>query len=148
MSDLNTTISPSRRIGPVGGMSRALVGLAALGAAAMLDATDTVHWLAGLVGLPALTLIVMTVIRRGRPDADWTGPEGHLANTAIAVVIFVVSPPTAMIFYGTAMLLAAARGYGGCELLAFSNAILRRNDEIGCPVFSPVDAIETHRRRR
>ncbi|MDX1511152.1 MAG: hypothetical protein R3249_07385 [Nitriliruptorales bacterium] len=148
MSQFDATTSPHRGIGPVGAVSRLVVGLTSLGAAALLDETDAVHWLTGLVGLPILTLIVMTALRRGRPDADWTGPEGHLVNTAIAVVIFVVSPPTALVFYGTAMVLAAARRYAGCELLAFSNAILQRNDEIGCPVFSPIDAIENHRRKR
>lgn len=40
------------------------------------------------------------------------------------------------------MLLAAARGYGGCEVLAISNWILRRDDQIGCLVLSPVDGYE------
>jgi hypothetical protein len=48
----------------------------------------------------------------------------------------------AMIFYGTSMLLAAARRYASCEVLAVSNLILHRNDRIGCVVFAPVDALE------
>jgi hypothetical protein len=45
------------------------------------------------------------------------------------------------------MLLAAVRGYRGCELLAVSNWLLRRDDQIGCVVFSPVDHMEGRLRR-
>jgi len=34
-------------------------------------------------------------------------------------------------FYGVSMLLAAVRGYAGCEVLAVSNWILRRDDRVG-----------------
>jgi hypothetical protein len=40
------------------------------------------------------------------------------------------------------MLLAAACGYAGCELLAPSNWILRRDDQIGCLMLSPIDDYE------
>ena len=48
---------------------------------------------------------------------------------------------------GLAMLLAAARGYAGCEVLAISNWLLRRDDQLGCMVFAPVDLAETQLRR-
>jgi len=51
------------------------------------------------------------------------------------------------VFYGTSMLLAAARGYAGCEVLAVSNWLLRRDDQIGCVVFGPVDGAERQRHR-
>jgi hypothetical protein len=40
------------------------------------------------------------------------------------------------------MLLAAARGCAGREVLAVSNRLLRRDDQAGCLVFSPLDAVE------
>ncbi len=40
------------------------------------------------------------------------------------------------------MLLAALRGYAGCEVLAVSNWLLGRDDQIGCAVFWPVDHLE------
>jgi hypothetical protein len=40
------------------------------------------------------------------------------------------------------MLLAALRGYGGCEVTAISNWILGRDDQVGCLVLSPVDHLE------
>ncbi|MGH9249635.1 MAG: hypothetical protein ACRD0W_09005 [Acidimicrobiales bacterium] len=46
------------------------------------------------------------------------------------------------------MLLAVARGYAGCEVLALSNWLLHRDDQIGCLVFSPIDHLERRLRRR
>ena len=43
------------------------------------------------------------------------------------------------------MLLAALRGYAGCEVLAMSTWLLHRDDQIGCLVFWPIDHAE-HRR--
>lgn len=42
------------------------------------------------------------------------------------------------------MLLAAVRGYAGCEVLAVSNWLLRRDDQVGCAPFGPIDAVEAH----
>jgi hypothetical protein len=35
-----------------------------------------------------------------------------------------------------------ACGYGGCEVLAISNWILRRDDQVGCLALSPIDEYE------
>ena len=40
------------------------------------------------------------------------------------------------------MLLAALRGYSGCEVTAISNWILGRDDQVGCLVLGPVDDLE------
>lgn len=48
----------------------------------------------------------------------------------------------ALIFYGASMLLAAARGYAGCEVTAISNWLLHRDDQVGCVLFWPVDCLE------
>jgi len=53
----------------------------------------------------------------------------------------------ALIFYGASMLLAAVRGYAGCESLAVSNWILDRDDQVGCVLFAPLDLVEGPRRR-
>ena len=39
--------------------------------------------------------------------------------------------------------LAAWRGQPGCEITVISNAILQRDDQVGCPVFYPIDAAES-----
>ena len=68
-------------------------------------------------------------------------------NLAIGAPFFMAEPTrdAALLFYGGSMLLAAARGYAGCEILAISNWILRRDDQLGCVVFSPIDAVEARR---
>ena len=50
-------------------------------------------------------------------------------------------------FYGMSMLLAAVRGYAGCEVLAVSNWLLGRDDQLGCLVLSPLDRLDSDRRR-
>jgi hypothetical protein len=49
-------------------------------------------------------------------------------------------------FLGVSMLLAAARGYSGCELTALPNAITGRRDHICCLLFAPTDAADRRRR--
>jgi hypothetical protein len=46
------------------------------------------------------------------------------------------------------MLLAAARRNAGCEVLAVPNWLLRREDQVCCVVFAPVDALERRRTAR
>ena len=53
-----------------------------------------------------------------------------------------VTSDAALIYYGASMLVAARRGYAGCEVLAVSNWLLRRDDEVGCAVFFVVDQLE------
>jgi hypothetical protein len=43
------------------------------------------------------------------------------------------------------MLLAAVRGCAGCEVLAVSNWLLHRDDQIGCLLFWPIDHAERRR---
>jgi hypothetical protein len=108
--------------------------------------------LIAVVAFPAALLAWQWLRARTNPIRyEATGPLATLIN--IAVFIALVLTPTyapslsvtsnaALIFYGASMLLAAARGYGGCEVLAISNWILRRDDQIGCLVLSPIDEYE------
>lgn len=131
-----------RQIGPVGTVSRLAGGAGFLSLAIEFGQPSLGHWALGGVALPVASVAIMWLLRRGAPSVRWTGLGGYLANIGIGAVVFVLSFSTGMIFYGTAMLLAAARGYAGCEVLAFSNAVLGRDDQVGCPVYSPIDAIE------
>jgi hypothetical protein len=78
-----------------------------------------------------------------------TGPLGHLANAAVFVPLFAhpATIGTALLFYGGSMLIAAARRAGGCEVTVISNALLNRDDQIGCVLFAPVDLAEARLRR-
>jgi hypothetical protein len=58
-----------------------------------------------------------------------------------APAVSVLSDAT-LVFFGTTMLVAAARGYAGCEALAISNWMLRRDDQVGCLLFEPIDRAE------
>jgi hypothetical protein len=40
------------------------------------------------------------------------------------------------------MLVAAASRNGGCEVTAVSNWLRGRDDQLGCPVFAPLDALD------
>jgi hypothetical protein len=51
-----------------------------------------------------------------------------------------VTSHTVLLFVGLSMVLAALRGYAGCEMLALSNWLLRRTDQIACAVFTPIDS--------
>jgi hypothetical protein len=49
------------------------------------------------------------------------------------------------VWLGGSMLVAAARGFGGCEVLAIPNLITGRRDQIGCILFTPIDRAEARR---
>ncbi len=106
----------------------------------------------GVVAFPALLLAWQWI--RARADKtrfEATGPLATTINIAVFIALVLTpryAPPlsftsnAALVFYGASMLLAAARGYGGCEVLAISNWILRRDDQVGCLVLSPIDDYE------
>lgn len=109
----------------------------------------------GLIGLPAGLLAWQWV--RSRRVASRIVATGPLATTlnivVVALFVAAVYVPAisfvgfaGFVFYGASMLLAAMRGYAGCEVLAVSNWLLRRDDQIGCLVLSPIDNLE-HRLR-
>ncbi|MGH3015137.1 MAG: hypothetical protein ACRDNR_13085 [Gaiellaceae bacterium] len=74
----------------------------------------------------------------------FTGSAGTAANCAV-IVTLAVNPYTvggAALFYGGTLLIAAVRAQPGCEATVLSNWILGRDDQIGCPLFSPIDRAE------
>ena len=134
-----------RSIGPFGTFARAIVGLGLLLLASLYFGITWRDVALGLVAFPAMVLLVQWLrLRYTSVPLRATGPLAHCVNCGIAALLFV-NPYTgdaASVFYGASMLLAAARGYAGCEVLAISNALLRRDDEIGCALFAPVDVAE------
>lgn len=107
----------------------------------------------GLVVFPALTFAYQWLrARRTEYRLNKTGPWAATLNIIVTLGIVVVTVflvPTisfigfgAVAFYGASMLLAAARGYAGCEVLAVSNWLLRRDDQFGCMLLSPIDHLE------
>ena len=45
-------------------------------------------------------------------------------------------------FLGISLVLQGLMAMPGCEVMAISNWLFRRNDQVGCIVFSPLDEIE------
>jgi len=145
----------SRQIGPIGTASRVVVAVGLL----LLAGWDgglswQIEWydpLVGLVALPAITVSAGLVA--GRYSAGpirLTGPLAICIN-CLVIVALVANPYTvggALLFYGVTLLVAAWRGQRGCEATVLSNLVLHRDDQIGCPTFSPIDAAEARRTAR
>jgi hypothetical protein len=150
---------PGRQIGVVGTAARVAVGTVLAGSVAVGHWRSGFHpgpWLLGLAGFPALLLGLQWARARRSPSRLVAiGVLPQAANVAGLLALYLtpayapalsVTSDAALLFYGCSMLLAAVRGYAGCEVLAVSNWLLRRDDQIGCLVFSPLDQLE-HRRR-
>ena len=144
-----------RHIGPIGTAARIVVGLGLLGSVTFghLDGEfRPVPWILGLVGFPVL-LLAWQWLRSRRTDVRFqaVGPVAHVLNIGMFLALYLTpdyapalsaTSDAALLFYGASMLLAALRGYAGCEVLAVSNWLLRRDDQVGCLVFAPVDLME------
>ena len=143
-----------RKIGPIGTTARIIVGLLLLGSVLQGHLARGFHlsaWALGLLGFPAVVLGLQWLrARRTSSRLEATGPVGHALNLALFLVLYLLEPTSdaALIFYGASMLLAALRGYAGCEVLAISNWLLRRDDQVGCAVFWPIDQLERQRINR
>jgi hypothetical protein len=143
----------TRDIGPVGTAARVVIGLGLLyiaGGASLLS--WGIEWqdaIIGLVALPALMVALGVVARRfARGPIRFTGPLGIALNCAVVVALIAngYTGGGAMIFYGATLLIAAWRGQAGCEATVVSNWVLGRDDQIGCPTFTPIDELEAHLR--
>jgi len=145
----------TRAIGAAGTAARVLIGLVLLASVLSGEASRGWHpaaWVLALVVFPAMALAAAWLRARRHPAGlRATGPAGHAVNAAVFAAMYATPwyvPPlgftsdAALLFYGASMLVAAARGYAGCEVLAVPNWLLRRDDQVGCLVFAPVDALE------
>jgi hypothetical protein len=153
----NTTTASARQrgIGPLGTAARLALGLVLLGSVALgqLDSgIDPVSLALGFLGMPAVLLGWQWLrARRNQTPLRATGPVGHTLNLLVFLILYLTpwyarplsfTSDAALVFYGGSMLLAAIRGYAGCEVLALSNWLLHRDDQVGCAVFLPVDHLD------
>jgi drug/metabolite transporter superfamily protein YnfA len=162
--DINQSKKERRRqIGSIGTVARVVIGFFMLLNGLTGGRVEAIHGdiqtgfelssvAIGVVAFPVVLLVWQWLRARTSPTRyEATGPLATTVN--IVVFIALVLTPlyarplsftsnAALVFYGSSMLLAAARGYGGCEVLAISNWILRRDDQIGCLVLSPIDDYE------
>jgi hypothetical protein len=106
----------------------------------------------GLIAFPVVVLAWQWLRSRRYPARlQATGGLPTLVNMLVFAAL-VLTPSyapalsftsgAALVFYGASMLLAALRGYSGCDVLAVSNWVLGRDDRVGCLVLGPVDQLE------
>jgi hypothetical protein len=147
----------ARAIGPWGTATRLAVGMLLISWVVIVQAPggfDPAPWLLGLLGFPAALLAWQLVrARRTAQTLHATGTVGHVVCFAIGGALaftpdylpaLSVTKPAIAVFYGASLLLAVIRGYAGCEVLAVSNWLLRRDDQVGCVFFTPIDEREHH----
>jgi hypothetical protein len=143
-----------RKIGPIGTTTR-LLAAAALLYLAFFDGTSWgLEWYDAAVGLavlPAAGLAFGVAARRyASGPVRLMGSAGTTAN-CLLIVALAVNPYTvggAALFYGATLLVATWRGAPGCEATVVSNVIFGRDDQIGCPLFAPIDEAEARRAAR
>jgi hypothetical protein len=143
-----------RRIGPVGTGTRLVAGAALIYSALYAGTSWRLTWYdaaLGIVVLPGFMIALGLGARmRHLGPLDFTSTLGVMLNCA-AIVALVSNRYTAVgteLFYGATLVLAAWRAQPGCEATVISNAILKRDDQIGCPIFTPIDRAEAPRRRK
>jgi hypothetical protein len=154
-------VQEGREIGRIGTVARLLAAAAALALPASLDAFSAWDLLVALVALPALATAGFALVREGY-ERYVPGGLASQADTCcgaatwlLAIILAALIPLAALtpvtftafwLWIGASLVLAAARGYGGCEILAFPNSLTGRRDQVGCIVFTPIDRAEAHGR--
>lgn len=144
-----------RAIGLWGTATRLVLGLLLTGGmigVQVWGGFDAVPWLLGLAGFPGVLLAWQWWRARRNPRSLYAcGPVGHAVCLAVGLVLVLtpwylpalsVTGDATAVFYGTSMLVAVARGYAGCEVLAVSNWLMRRDDQVGCVLFTPIDHLD------
>ncbi|MPZ27437.1 MAG: hypothetical protein GEV12_13755 [Micromonosporaceae bacterium] len=147
-----STHTLGRDLGPVGRLARVVAGLASLGLGGWLATEDgltavDVAAIGGYVVLIAGFYLAATAVLGRRLLArisPWTATTLFL--TPVVVLALLPGVPNNLraaifIYYGVSLLLIAAIGYGGCEVVGIPMAVLRRRDVVYCPL-NAIDAVE------
>ena len=143
-----------RQIGLIGTTARVIVGTWLVGSVVyghiVRGPFRPLPWMIGLIILPVIFLTWQWA--RARRNPSKLRAHGPIASTINIIIFFYFllwTPPlisfmrdAVLLFYGVSMLIAAIRGYAGCESLSISNWILKRDDQLGCLFFSPIDFAE------
>jgi Family of unknown function (DUF6410) len=159
-----SAIRPTRQIGPLGTLARAGGGVVAIVVPVLLDGFSLIEAGVALIALPLIASVTAPVIelsfRRWAPaalrsrHAICSGSGCALIAVLVIANAAIVAPTSAngnvtvWVWLGASMLVAAARGYGGCEVLAIPNLLTGRRDQIGCLLYTPIDRAEARQQRR
>ncbi|HEX9115790.1 MAG TPA: hypothetical protein VGA61_06955 [Anaerolineae bacterium] len=143
-----------RQIGIIGTSARAIIGVLLVGSLVyghmVRGPFRPLPWIIGLVVLPGIFFTWQWARARRNPSRfEATGPIASAINVIVFFYFLLFAPrPLAwlsdgvLLFYSVSMCLAAIRGYAGCESLAIPNWLLKRDDQLGCLFFSPIDSVE------
>ena len=146
-----------RQIGPIGTIVRLLLAPTLIYFGFQSPIEDIVYpnevflfegrWddlILGIIVIPAVLVIWQLIRKRNNPQQlRALGSKGTIINAVITIALFYTPLHHAMWFYlGVSLFVAAIRGYAGCEVLAISNWITKRNDQVGCVILFPIDGLE------
>lgn len=150
-------MTAGRAIGPIGTISRVIGGVVFIAVPVAISGIGWWDVAAALIALPIAAGVLAALYRRFAPDslAGDLGITSAATCVLIAAVVGVgiaitfVSPVNGGVaiwtFLGASMLVAAIRGYAGCEVLAIPNMASGRDDQIGCILYTPIDRAEAAR---
>jgi hypothetical protein len=134
----------SRSTGRRGTAARVVCGATLVVLAVMVWEAGWLDLVIGLVALPLAATLIMGLRRRTATPLR-LGPAGHLVTLAHVAVTAIFVPAAAALFYGSMALLAGLLGNGGCEITVLANWLRGRDDQVGCPLFAPFDALDAQR---
>jgi hypothetical protein len=144
LSTTTNTKPRTRQIRFWGSAARLLLGTASI-VAAVLTGAGQQDLIIGLLVLPTVEVALLLARGPGAEPLRMFGGSAYFLNWGVGIAAFTLVPQAAFLFYGASILLAFARGYAGCEIFAISNWLRRRDDQIVCPIFSPIDQAEARR---
>lgn len=142
-------------IGPIGSVARIGLGLGLVGSVVYGQLATHFVPAAWILGLPGFSMLALAwhwwrIHRHPAPFHD-TGALSFILSVALPLALyftwwytpaFSFTSDAILIFIGLSMILAALRSYAGCEMLALSNWLLHRRDQLACAIFTPIDSLE------
>jgi hypothetical protein len=150
-------VGVSRQIGPIGTAARAIAGSAAIAYTVVAHGLAAWDVVGGVIAFPILASLLHTAVASAYDsvtiDRSWS-PSARTWVVSVAVLALIlaigigltfVSPidgGSIFLFFGASLLIVAARGDAGCEVLAVVNAVSGHRDKTGCVAFAPVDSLE------
>ena len=152
----------ARRAPPVGRVLRILIGLGLMAQVTPVyfhvDSGLAIGAVLLILGLVAVYSLLHVVVSR---RLITLGPGlGAVVGLGTLAAVYLAGAPggpllgrgegelAAGTFLGVSLLIAGVRADPGCEVMAIPSALFRKNAELACLVFSPLDAWERRWRRK
>jgi hypothetical protein len=124
-----------------GSVARVVVGAGLLVLAIAYWRAGWLDLAIGLVALPAVATLLMSLRKATAPPLR-LGAAGHLVTLAHIALTVILFGDAAALFYGSMTLVAGLQSNRGCEVTTLANWLRGRDDQVGCPLFTPFDALD------